>query len=128
MKIVNYDTNLTDAQWAYLKPLLPKPTPAIQWQRNGADISGATSSSYTLAHAQFLTDDGAVFSIIATNAAGSTTNYATLTVIVPPVITNQPVSLIATNTQSAAFTVGASGVPVPTYQWYFNNSLISGAT
>ncbi|MGA2247476.1 MAG: transposase [Verrucomicrobiota bacterium] len=25
MKIANYDTNLTDAQWAYLKPMLPKP-------------------------------------------------------------------------------------------------------
>lgn len=25
MKIANYDTNLTDAQWTYLKPLLPKP-------------------------------------------------------------------------------------------------------
>jgi putative transposase len=25
MKIANYDTNLTDAQWAYLQPMLPKP-------------------------------------------------------------------------------------------------------
>ena len=25
MKIAAYDTNLTDAQWAYLKPMLPKP-------------------------------------------------------------------------------------------------------
>ncbi len=25
MKIAFYETNLTDAQWAYLKPLLPKP-------------------------------------------------------------------------------------------------------
>src|ERR1035441_1728842 len=25
MKIATYDTNLTDAQWAYLKPMLPKP-------------------------------------------------------------------------------------------------------
>jgi putative transposase len=25
MKIANYDTNLTDAQWAYLKPMLPIP-------------------------------------------------------------------------------------------------------
>lgn len=26
MKIANYDSNLTDAQWAYLKPMLPKPS------------------------------------------------------------------------------------------------------
>src|SRR5208283_5067161 len=25
MKIATYDTNLTDAQWAYLKPMLPQP-------------------------------------------------------------------------------------------------------
>ena len=25
MKIAIYDTNLTDAQWAYLQPMLPKP-------------------------------------------------------------------------------------------------------
>ena len=25
MKIATYDTNLTDAQWAYLNPMLPKP-------------------------------------------------------------------------------------------------------
>ena len=25
MKIATYDTNLTDAQWAYLQPMLPKP-------------------------------------------------------------------------------------------------------
>ena len=25
MKSANYDTNLTDAQWAYLQPPLPKP-------------------------------------------------------------------------------------------------------
>ncbi len=24
MKIATYDTNLTDAQWAYRKPMLPK--------------------------------------------------------------------------------------------------------
>lgn len=26
MKIANYDTNLTDAQWAYLQPMLPTPS------------------------------------------------------------------------------------------------------
>ena len=29
MKIANYDTNLTDAQWAYLKPMLPKHGPVF---------------------------------------------------------------------------------------------------
>lgn len=104
------------------------PAPTIQWQRNGVDISGETSPSYTLSNAQYPADNGVVFSIVATNVAGSTTNYATLTVIVPPAITNQPVNLAVTNTQSAVFTVGASGIPAASYQWYFNGNPISGAT
>ena len=104
------------------------PAPAMQWQRNGVNITGQTSSSYTLTNAQYLADDGAVFSLIATNAAGSVTNSATLTVIVPPAISVQPVSQVVTNTQAASFSVTVSGVPSPTFQWSFNNTPISGAT
>ena len=53
---------------------------SYQWQRNGVDIAGATSSSYTLASAQ-TADSGARFRARVTNAAGSaTSNEATLTV------------------------------------------------
>ena len=103
------------------------PAPVLQWQRNGVDIAGQTGNSYTVTNAQYPADDGAVFSLIATNAAGSVTNSATLTVIVTPTISVQPVSLVVTSTQSATFSVTASGVPTPGYQWYFNNSPISGA-
>ena len=55
-------------------------TLSYQWQRNGADIEGATGSSYTLAAAT-AGDSGARFRVIVTNAAGSaTSNAATLTV------------------------------------------------
>jgi pectin methylesterase-like acyl-CoA thioesterase len=104
------------------------PTPALQWQRNGVDLPGQTGGSYIVTNAQFATDNGAVFSLVATNLAGSVTNSAMLTVIVPPAISAQPVSLIVTNTQAASFSVTASGVPTPTYQWYFNNNPISTAT
>jgi glucose/arabinose dehydrogenase len=50
-----------------------------QWQRGTSNISGATSSSYTLT-AQ-ASDSGATFRVIVTNAVGSvTSNAATLTV------------------------------------------------
>jgi glucose/arabinose dehydrogenase len=53
---------------------------SFQWQRNGADIAGATSSSYTLANAQ-LSDNGALFRARVTNSFGSaTSNTAQLTV------------------------------------------------
>ncbi len=56
------------------------------WQRNGIDISGATSPSYTLGNVQ-VSDNGAKFRCIVSNASGSaTSNEATLTVIadMPP--------------------------------------------
>jgi hypothetical protein len=51
-----------------------------QWQKNGADIGGATSASYTTP-ATTQADSGATFRAIVSNTAGSTTsNSATLTV------------------------------------------------
>jgi glucose/arabinose dehydrogenase len=53
---------------------------AYQWQRNGVNIAGATSPTYTLTTAA--TDNGAAFRAVVSNAAGSvTSNPATLTVL-----------------------------------------------
>jgi glucose/arabinose dehydrogenase len=52
-----------------------------QWQRNGTNIAGATSATYTRTNVQ-LADDGATFRCVVTNSAGSaTTRAALLTVI-----------------------------------------------
>ena len=62
---------------------------SYQWQRNGADISGARSASYTLNNAQ-AGDSGALFRVIVTNSAGNaTSNTALLTVVAnqPPTAT-----------------------------------------
>jgi len=45
-----------------------------------------------------------------------------------PTITSQPQSQTVTAGSSVSFSVTASGVPAPTYQWNFNGSAISGAT
>ena len=100
-----------------------------QWQRDGVDIPGQNGSTLIVPNVQYPADDQAVFSLWATNSCGAQTNHATLTVIVPPVITNQPVSVVVTNGDSASFTVVAGGVPAPGYQWYKNSlaNPISGA-
>jgi hypothetical protein len=55
-------------------------TLTYQWQRNGANISGATSPSFTLASPQ-LSDSGAGFRCMVKNSVGTaTSNTATLTV------------------------------------------------
>jgi sugar lactone lactonase YvrE len=55
-------------------------TLSYQWQRDGKDIAGATSDTYTLAAAQ-ASDNGAAFTVIVKNAGGSvTSSQATLSV------------------------------------------------
>lgn len=52
-----------------------------QWQRNGVNISGATSSTYTI-NSTSSADNGALFRAVVSNVAGSaTSNSATLTVL-----------------------------------------------
>ncbi|HXP80044.1 MAG TPA: immunoglobulin domain-containing protein [Verrucomicrobiae bacterium] len=102
-----------------------------QWQKNNANISGATSSAYTTP-ATVSGDNGAAFRVVVTNAAGSATSAsATLTVDPAPVapsITTQPASQTVTAGQAATFSVVAAGTAPLTYQWQKNNANISGAT
>jgi hypothetical protein len=98
-----------------------------QWLKNGADISGATSSNYTIVNVQ-TTDQGS-YSVLIVNGGGSvTSSSATLTVIVPPTITTQPQNQTATQGQSASFSVLASGTAPLGYQWYLNGTALSGDT
>jgi hypothetical protein len=54
---------------------------SFQWRKNGVNIIGATTSSYTTP-ATTATDNGAVFDVIVSNAAGSVpSNQSTLTVL-----------------------------------------------
>ena len=59
------------------------PAPDYQWQRNGANIAGATTSTYTISNAALT--DAADYRVIVSNSAGSITSVvATLTVLVAP--------------------------------------------
>ena len=53
---------------------------------------------------------------------------ATLTVWVPPTITSQPQSRTNIFGTDASFSVTASGIPAPAYQWQFNGVPIPGAS
>jgi hypothetical protein len=103
---------------------------SYQWQKNNANITGATSASYTTP-ATVSGDNGATFRVIVTNFAGSaTSNAATLTVSVAPVgpsISTQPANQTVTVGQTATFSVVAAGTAPLTYQWQKNNANISGA-
>lgn len=106
-------------------------TLAYQWRKNGANIPGATSASYTTP-ATVIGDNGSTFSVVVSNSLGSaTSSNATLTVttgLAAPVITAQPGNATITEYQTAVFSVTATGNPTPAYQWRKDGQNIPGAT
>lgn len=101
---------------------------AYQWQKNGANISGATSASYTTP-VLVPADSGAVFRCRVANSAGSVfSNGAMLSVLAGPTVTSHPVSQTVTAGAGVAFSVTATGTPPLTYQWRKNGLSIAGAT
>jgi len=107
------------------------PLPTYQWRKNGTNVAGATSTSYTTPPA-VPGDNGARFDVVVSNTAGSvTSNAATLTVASgssAPTITTQPSNETVTAGQTATFSLVATGNPLPTYQWRKNGTNITGAT
>lgn len=101
-----------------------------QWQRNGVNIIGATSSWYFGA-AQNTSDNGAIYTVVVSNAAGSVTSSPAVLTVNPPVapsILVPPVSTTVFVGQTATFSALFSGMPAPTYQWKRNGVNIDGAT
>lgn len=73
-----------------------------QWRRGGVDIPGATSASYTLSRTS-LSDNGATFSVVVSNALGSaTSDAASLTVT----SNRLPVASITSPATGTGFTPG----------------------
>jgi hypothetical protein len=94
---------------------------------NGVAIAGATSSSYTISNAQ-ASNEGS-YSVKVINGGGSvTSSKAILTVDIPAGITTQPLSQAVVQSQSASFSVVASGTAPFSYQWNFNDAAMSGDT
>jgi hypothetical protein len=103
---------------------------SYQWRKDGAAISGAISSTYSISSTS--AGDAGSYTVVVTNSAGSaTSNAATLTVTAAataPSITTQPSAATVTASSAASFSVLASGTPAPTYQWKKDGTSISGAT
>ena len=97
-----------------------------QWYLYGSNLLvGATSFSLSITNVQ--TTNAGNYSVVITNAAGSTTSsVATLTVLVGPVITIQPTNITAIQGSTVAFTVSATGSTPLNYQWQFNGTNLGG--
>ena len=100
---------------------------SYQWQFNGASISGATGTSYTLTNVQ--PAEAGSYSTVVSNAWGTATSAAALLAVnVAPSITAQPQDQNANQGAGATFSVVASGTAPLSYQWRQNGVGISGAT
>jgi regulation of enolase protein 1 (concanavalin A-like superfamily) len=100
---------------------------SYQWQHTGANLANATNAVLTLPGIG--TNDAGSYDVVITNNAGSVTSLvATLTVLLPPVITTQPASLAAVPGGAVTFSVSAGGTPPLAYQWQTNAVAVAGAT
>ncbi len=106
------------------------PTPTLQWTKNGANISGATTATYAIAAT--VEGDAGSYAAVATSTAGTATSTAAILTVNPalaaPSITTQPLSQTVTAGNAVTFSSAASGNPTPTYQWQKSGVNISGAT
>jgi DNA/RNA endonuclease G (NUC1) len=100
-----------------------------QWRKNGINISGATSRTYTTP-ATTSAYNGVKYQVYITNGYGAiTSKSAILTVTSTQAlsITTQPRSQTVAAPDGATFAVAASGSNL-SYQWRKNGTAISGAT
>lgn len=97
------------------------------WRKNGAALGAPSLPTYGITGVS--SNDGGGFDVVVANPYGSVTSaVATLTIVYPPAITNQPTNLIVAVNTSATFTVGASGTEPLVYQWQGPAGVIPNAT
>jgi hypothetical protein len=100
-----------------------------QWYLNGAKITNATRSSFTVTNATLAnggTNHG--YTVVVTNNIASVTSSPPRYVLFSPSITNQPANQTVAPGGTAVFTVGATGDAPLSYQWEFQGTNIVGET
>jgi hypothetical protein len=101
-------------------------TLTYQWRRNGNNIEGATSDTYSVANPT--SANSGTYTVIVTNACGSlTSNAANVTVNQAAAITNHPQGAFGCTGGTVNLSVTATGSNL-TYQWQRNGQNIEGAT
>jgi len=97
-----------------------------QWRKNGFDMSGANQNTLTFNPVTY--GDTADYTCYVYNTCGfQLSGIGTLNINIPPVITQDPISLLTCVGDINTFTVGVTGDSL-FYQWRFEGVNIPGAT
>jgi cysteine synthase len=100
---------------------------SYQWSFNGLALPGATN--YLLALNNLASAQAGAYQVVVTNQNGSATSQvATLAIQIPPSFSNPLVRQTNMAGTAATFSVEATGTPPLKYQWWFNGTLLAGAT
>jgi uncharacterized lipoprotein YddW (UPF0748 family) len=103
---------------------------SYRWKFNGANIAGATASSYTRTNVTF--SHAGAYTVTVTNALGSTNSTpAILTVVttaIPPILITQPLSKIGLAGNNITLQATADGTAPFSWRWRKNGANVSGAT
>ena len=107
-------------------------TLTYQWIKGGVAISGATSSTFSIANCT-ASDAGSYWVTVSIIGASVTSSTVSVTVNTPPTITSQPVSALTydynfyVGSRQPVLYVSANGTAPLNYQWYKNGTAINGA-
>jgi hypothetical protein len=96
------------------------------WRFNGTNIAGATNSTLTITNVQ--ASQQGLYSVVVSNVVFTTNSSATLSLLIPPSITNQPAGQEVPAGANASFTCGAAGSGPLSFQWLSGKSPLAGAT
>ena len=101
---------------------------SYQWQRDGADIVGATNS--TLGLTNLLPSEAGIYSVLVSNAPGfaRSLNTALPPAWQRPFILSEPEDESVLCHEQAVFVVDAGGTKPLSYQWRFEGAALTGAT
>jgi len=105
------------------------PDPSYQWQKDGVDIAGETSSTLTIAAS--VKTDAADYKCIVSNIAGSvTSDTVSATIEYAPEFTAHPLptSQAANVGGGLSYFVTVDAIPAATYQWELDGTPIGGET
>ena len=127
------DARLADRQVArevgsvsFYAPAVGELPLTYQWRCNGTNIDRATNAWLTLTAVQ--PEQAGLYSLVVSNAQGTTIGAAANLEVVPAFLTQQPGDVVSYRGGTARFEVVAYGGEPMRYQWRFNNEDLEGQT